>query len=118
MKDVYAYTADKINRESERNQKLYDSASGKHQEFSLGETVYVRLDRQSFTKVKNKKWIKCWKDLSLECCPRQLMRCNMSRGLKGVRSQAQKDILAEAQQRQETALSGRHGVSYEPDAND
>ncbi len=42
----------------------------------------------------------------------------MSRGLKGVRSQAQKDILAEAQQRQETALSGRHGVSYEPDAND
>ncbi len=57
MRDVYVSTADKIDQESERNKKLYDSASGKHQEFSLGETVYVQLDRQSFAKVKNKKWI-------------------------------------------------------------
>ena len=41
----------------------YESASGKHQEFSLGETVYVRLDRQSFAKVKNKKWVKCLKEV-------------------------------------------------------
>ncbi len=55
MRDVYVYTADKINQEGERNKKLYDSAFGRHQEFLLGETVYVRLDRQSFAKVKNKK---------------------------------------------------------------
>ncbi len=36
MRDVYAYTADKINQEGERNKKLYDSASSKHQEFFLG----------------------------------------------------------------------------------
>ena len=41
MRDVYVSTADKIDQESERNKKLYDSASGKHQEFSLGEMVYV-----------------------------------------------------------------------------
>ncbi len=62
MREVYAYTADKINQEGERNKRLYDSASGRHQEFSLGETVYVRLDHQSFAKVKNKKWVKCWKE--------------------------------------------------------
>ena len=45
MREIYAYTADKINQEGERNKKLLDSASGKHQEFSLGETVYVRLDQ-------------------------------------------------------------------------
>ena len=38
--------------------------------------------------------------------------------LKGVGSQAQKDILAEAQQRQEAVLSGRLGVSDEPEADD
>ena len=62
MRDVYAYTADKINQEGERNKKLYDSASGKHHEFSLEETVYVCLDRQLFASIKNKKWIKCWKE--------------------------------------------------------
>ena len=62
MKEVYEYTASKINEEGARNKRLYDSASGRHQEFELGETVYVRLDRQSFAKVKNKKWIKCWKE--------------------------------------------------------
>ena len=62
IREVYEYTAGKINRESECNKRLYDSASGRHLEFVLGETVYVRLDRQSFAKVKNKKWIKCWKE--------------------------------------------------------
>ncbi len=61
MRDVYEHMADRINQEAERSKRLYDSASGRHQEFALGETVYVRLDRQSFTKVKNMKWIKCWK---------------------------------------------------------
>ncbi len=37
--------------------------------------------------------------------------------LKGVRSQAQIDILAEAQQRQEAVLSGRLGVSDEQDGD-
>ena len=36
MKEVYAYTADKINQEGKRNKRLYDSASGEHQEFSSG----------------------------------------------------------------------------------
>ncbi len=65
MREVYEYMADRINQEAERNKRLYDSASGRHQEFALGETVYVRLDRQSFTKVKNKKWIKCWKKVPI-----------------------------------------------------
>ncbi len=38
MRAVYEYTADKINQEGERNKRLYDSASGKHQELALGET--------------------------------------------------------------------------------
>ncbi len=38
--------------------------------------------------------------------------------LKGVRSQEQKDILAEAKQRQEAALSGQLEVSDEPEADD
>ncbi len=37
--------------------------------------------------------------------------------LKRVRSQAQKDILAETQQRQEATLSGLLGVSDEPEAD-
>ncbi len=37
--------------------------------------------------------------------------------LKGIRSQAQKDILAETQRRQEAALSGRPGVSDEQDGD-
>ncbi len=44
MRDIYKYTADKINQEGEHNKRPYDSASGKHQEFALGETVYVTLD--------------------------------------------------------------------------
>ncbi len=104
MKEVYAYTADKINQEGERNKRLYDSASGKHQEFSLGETVYVQLDRQSFAKVKNKKWVKCWKEaiitrvLSETTCEVQYVIGDGALGrksivhrnrLKGVRSRAQ-----------------------------
>ncbi len=38
--------------------------------------------------------------------------------LKGVRSQAQKDILAETQQRQEAALAGKLGASDELDSDD
>ncbi len=122
----------RINQEGERNKKLYDSASGKHHEFSLGETVYVRLDRQSFASIKNEKWIKCWKealitrvllDTTYEV---QYVASDGALGrksivhhnrLKGVRSQAQKDILAEAQRRQEAALSGRLGVSDEQDSD-
>ncbi len=133
MREVYAYTADKINQEGQRNKKLYDSASRKHQEFSLGETVYVRLDRQSFAKVN--KWVKCWKEaiitrvLSEPTYEVQYVFGDGALGrksivhrnhLKGVRSQAQKDILAEAQQRQEAALAGTLGASDEPstDADD
>ena len=133
MREVYVYTADKINQEGERNKRLYDSASGKHQEFSLGEMVYVRLDRQSFAKVKNKKWVKCWKEaiitrvLSETTYEVQYVIGDGALGrksimhhncLKGVRSQAQKDILAEAQQRQEAALAGTLGASDEPDSDD
>ncbi len=132
MRDVYAYTADKINQEGKRNKKLYDLASGKHQEFSLGGTVYVRLDRQSFAKVKNKKWVKCWKEalitrlLSDTTYEVQYVTGDGTLGcksivnrnrLKGVRSQAQKDILAETQQRQEAALAGTLGASDEPDSD-
>ena len=132
MKEVYAYAADKINQEGERNKRLYDSASGKHQEFSLGETVYVRHDRQSFAKVKNKKWVKCWKEaiitrvLSEMTYEVQYVIGDGALGrksivhrnrLKGVRSQAQKDILAETQQRQEAALAGTLGASDEPDSD-
>ncbi len=38
--------------------------------------------------------------------------------LKGIHSQAQKNILAEAQQRQEAALSGRLGVSDDPETDE
>ncbi len=132
MKEVYAYAADKINQEGERNKRLYDSASAKHQEFSLGETVYVRLDRQSFAKVKNKKWVKCWKEaiitrvLSETTYEVQYVIGDGTLGrksmvhhnrLKRVCSQAQKDILAETQQRQEAALAGTLGASDEPDSN-
>ncbi len=41
---MHEYTADKIIQEGERNKKLYDSASGRHQEFSMGETVLVITD--------------------------------------------------------------------------
>ncbi len=132
MREVYAYMADKINQEGERNKRLYDLASGRHQEFSLGEMVYVRLDRQSFAKVKNKKWVKCWKEAII---PRVLSETTYEvqyvfgdgalgrksivhrNRLIGVRSQAQKDILAETQQRQEAALAGTLGASDEPDSN-
>ena len=131
MWDVYQYMADKINQERERNKKLCDSASGKHHKFSVRETVYVRLDRQSFVSIKNKKWIKCWKEalitrvLSDTTYEVQYVASDGALGrksivhrnrLKGVRSQAQKDILAKTQQRQE-ALSGRLGVSDEQDGN-
>ncbi len=132
MRDVYAYTADKINQEGERNKKLYDSASGKHHEFLLGEKVYVRLDRQSFANIKNKKWIKCWKEalitrvLSDTTYEVQYVASDGALGrksivhrnrLKGVCSQVQKDILAETQRKQEAALSGRLGVSDEQDGD-
>ncbi len=121
MREVYEYTASKINQEGERNKRLYDSASGKHQEFELGETVYVQLDRQSFAKVKNKKWIKCWKEalvtrvLSDTTYEVQYVAHDGALGhksivhqnrLKGVRSTAQKDALAEVQRRQEAELAG------------
>ncbi len=132
MREVYMYMADKKNQEGERNKRLYDSASGKHQEFLLGEMVYVQLDRQLFTKVKNKKWVKCWKEAIITRVlsettyevqyvigngalgRKSIVHCNR---LKGVGSQAQKDILAEAQQRQEAALAGTLGASDEPDSN-
>ena len=133
MKEVYAYTADKINQEGEQNKKLYDSASDRYQDFSLGETVYVHLDRQSFAKVKNKKWIKRWKEalitrvLSETTYEVQYVASDGALGrksimhrnrLKGVCFQAQKDILAEAQQRQEAVLSGPLGVSDEPETDE
>ncbi len=99
----------------------------------LSPSSIVRLDRQSFPKVKNKKWIKCWKealitrvlsettyevqyvasDGTLGC--KSIVHCNNR--LKGVRSQAQNDILAEAQGRQQAVLSGLLGVSDEPEAD-
>ncbi len=55
MRAVYEYSAEMINQEVERNKRMYHSASSKHQEFALGEIVYVRLNQHSFAKVKNKR---------------------------------------------------------------
>ncbi len=90
------------------------------------------LDQQWFAKVKNKKWMKCWKEvlitrvLSETTYEVQYVTSDGALGhksivhrnrLKGVHSQAQKDILAEAQQQQKAALSGLLGVSDEPEVD-
>ncbi len=51
----YAYTEERINLEADQNKGLYYSASGMHIEFTLGEAVYVCLNRQSFGKNKSKR---------------------------------------------------------------
>ena len=115
MRVVYEYTADKTNTEGKRNKRLYDSTSGKHQEFALGETVYIMLDRHSFAKVKKRSELTAGRrHLLPKCSLIRLMRCNMlkvtaqhirtqinrasqqTKSFKGVRSQGQKDIPAEA----------------------
>ncbi len=63
MRAVYEYTADKINQEGERNvtRGCMIHHLARTRSFSLEERVYFWIDRQSFAKVKNMKWIKCWK---------------------------------------------------------
>ncbi len=131
-RDVYAYTADKINQEGERNKKLYNSASGKHHKFSLGETVCATRSAVVRQHQEQELWIKRWKEaliarvLSDTTYEVQYVASDGTLGrksivhrnrLKSVRSQAQKDILAETQRRQEAALSGRLGVSDEQDSD-
>ncbi len=98
----------------------------------MGETVCATRSAVVRQHQEQELWIKRWKEaliarvLSDTTYEVQYVASDGTLGrksivhrnrLKSVRSQAQKDILAETQRRQEAALSGRLGVSDEQDSD-